>query len=241
VGDGNAIEAVDLRKSYGEDVQALDGLTFSVPAGTVFGLLGPNGAGKSTTVNILTGMIKPDAGKATVAGFDVVAAPLEVKKGIGYVPESAAIYESLSAREYLDLMAALHHLPTDATRARIEDLLTRFELSAAMDQRLTEFSKGMKQKVLIVSALLLVVAAALPRLRPGPTVGREALTLEAAGYAGALASIVLTLGSAAHTAAVLSVAGKLPTSPLTSSDKSVAGSLPYLVALVLDSPTFQLR
>jgi ABC-2 type transport system ATP-binding protein len=147
------IETVNLQRAYGSHV-ALHGLSLRVDPGEILGFLGPNGAGKSTTVKILTGMIKPDAGRATVAGFDVVSAPLEVKKRIGYVPESAALYESLSAREYLDLVASLHHLPTEATRTRIEDLLTRFELSAAMDQRLTEFSKGMKQKVLIVSALL---------------------------------------------------------------------------------------
>lgn len=147
------IETVNLQRAYGGRL-ALHDLSLRVEPGEILGFLGPNGAGKSTTVKILTGMIKPDAGRAIVAGFDVVSAPLEVKKRIGYVPESAALYESLSAREYLDLVASLHHLPAEATRTRIEDLLTRFELSAAMDQRLTEFSKGMKQKVLIVSALL---------------------------------------------------------------------------------------
>lgn len=147
------IETVNLERAYGGQM-ALRDLSLHVEPGEILGFLGPNGAGKSTTVKILTGMIKPDAGQATVAGFDVVRAPLEVKKRIGYVPESAALYESLTAREYLDLVASLHHLPVEATRARIEELLTRFELSSAMDRRLTEFSKGMKQKVLIVSALL---------------------------------------------------------------------------------------
>jgi ABC-2 type transport system ATP-binding protein len=147
------IDAQDLWRQYGTRV-ALHGLTLKVEAGEILGFLGPNGAGKSTTVKILTGMIKPDRGRATVAGFDVSLEPLEVKKRIGYVPESAALYESLSAREYLDLIASLHHLPPDATRPRIEELLDRFELSHAIDQRLSEYSKGMKQKVLIVSALL---------------------------------------------------------------------------------------
>jgi ABC-2 type transport system ATP-binding protein len=147
------IDAEDLWREYGTRV-ALHGLTLRVGAGEILGFLGPNGAGKSTTVKILTGMIKPDRGRATVAGFDVARDPLEVKKRIGYVPESAALYESLSAREYLDLIASLHHLPPDATRPRIEELLDRFGLSHAIDQRLSEYSKGMKQKVLIVSALL---------------------------------------------------------------------------------------
>ncbi|HYT66597.1 MAG TPA: ABC transporter ATP-binding protein [Vicinamibacterales bacterium] len=147
------IETENLQRSYGGR-SALHGLTLRVAQGEILGFLGPNGAGKSTTVKILTGMIKPDGGRARVAGFDVVRDPLEVKRRIGYVPESAALYESLSAREYLDLIASLHHLPPDATRTRIEELLNRFELSQAIDQRLSEFSKGMKQKVLIVSALL---------------------------------------------------------------------------------------
>jgi ABC-2 type transport system ATP-binding protein len=133
---------------------ALHGLTLRVGPGEILGFLGPNGAGKSTTVKILTGMIRPDRGRATIAGFDVSRDPIEVKKRVGYVPESAALYESLSAREYLDLIASLHHLPPEATRPRIEDLLDRFGLSQAIDQRLSEYSKGMKQKVLIVSALL---------------------------------------------------------------------------------------
>ncbi len=147
------IDAEDLWREYGSRV-ALHGLTLRVGAGEILGFLGPNGAGKSTTVKILTGMIKPDRGRAIVAGFDVEREPLEVKKRIGYVPESAALYESLSAREYLDLVASLHHLPLESTRPRIEELLDRFGLSAAIDQRLSEFSKGMKQKVLIVSALM---------------------------------------------------------------------------------------
>ena len=147
------IETDNLRRSYGSK-EALHGLTLRVAPGELLGFLGPNGAGKSTTVKILTGMIKPDGGRAIVAGFDVVREPLAAKQRIGYVPESAALYESLSAREYLDLIASLHHLPGEATRARIEELLDRFELSAAIDQRLSEFSKGMKQKVLIVSALM---------------------------------------------------------------------------------------
>src|SRR5688500_1682535 len=140
------IETENLRREYGGRV-ALHGLTLSIGGGEILGFLGPNGAGKSTTVKILTGMIKPDAGRASVAGFDVVRDPLEVKRRIGYVPESAALYESLSAREYLELIASLHHLPSDTVRPRIEDMLDRFELSQAIDQRLSEFSKGMKQKV----------------------------------------------------------------------------------------------
>jgi len=147
------IETDNLRREYGGRV-ALHGLTLRVAAGEILGFLGPNGAGKSTTVKILTGMIKPDSGSARVAGYDVVKDALEVKRRIGYVPESAALYESLTAREYLELIASLYHLPAGTTPARVEEMLARFDLSPAIDQRLSEFSKGMKQKVLIASALM---------------------------------------------------------------------------------------
>src|SRR5215207_7985425 len=111
-----------LSRSYGTK-HALRDLDLRVEPGEILGFLGPNGAGKSTTVKILTGMIKPDGGRAMVAGFDVVQAPLEVKRRIGYVPESAALYETLTAREYLDLIASLHHLPAAGARQRSQDLL----------------------------------------------------------------------------------------------------------------------
>ena len=147
------IETVRLARSFGTKV-ALHDLSLSVDRGEILGFLGPNGAGKSTTVKILSGMLKPSGGQARVAGFDVVQQPVEVKKRIGYVPEAAALYESLTAREYLQLISALHHQPPDESRQRIMELLERFDLAESMDLRLGEFSKGMKQKVLIASALL---------------------------------------------------------------------------------------
>src|SRR5512143_1548724 len=147
------IETEGLRRDYGGRT-ALYPLTLHVGPGEILGFLGPNGAGKSTTVKLLTGMIAPDGGRARVAGFDVEREPLEVKRRIGYVPESAALYESLTAREYLELVASLYHQPLAAARPRIDDLLDRLGLSASKDQRLSEFSKGMKQKVLIASALM---------------------------------------------------------------------------------------
>ena len=147
------IETEGLWREYGGNV-ALHPLTLRVAPGEILGFLGPNGAGKSTTVKLLTGMIKPSGGSARVAGVDVAAQALEVKRRIGYVPESAALYESLTAREFLDVIASLHHEAGAAARQRIDELLDRFDLAAAKDQRLSEFSKGMKQKVVIASALM---------------------------------------------------------------------------------------
>jgi len=147
------IETENLTRSYNDRI-ALHPLSIRVAPGEILGFLGPNGAGKSTTVKLLTGMIKPSGGSARVAGFDVATDPLEVKRRIGYVPESAALYESLTAREFLDVIGSLYHQPTDTAPQRIDDLLDRFGLAGAKDQRLSEFSKGMKQKVLIASALM---------------------------------------------------------------------------------------
>ena len=142
-----------LTKHYDRKV-ALTGLDLRVEPGEILGFLGPNGAGKSTTVKILTGMIRPTSGRASVAGFDVVEQPLDVKRRIGYVPETAAIYDGLTAAEYLDLVACLHHLDPKTAAARRKELLEIFGLAAAEHDRMTEFSKGMRQKVIIVSALL---------------------------------------------------------------------------------------
>jgi ABC-2 type transport system ATP-binding protein len=147
------IEVEDLTKRYSEHL-ALDGLSFRVEPGEILGFLGPNGAGKTTTVKILTGMLQPDRGHARVAGLDVVEQPTEVKRRIGYVPESGAVYETLTAAEYLDFVSRLHHLDARAARTRAAELLDLFGLSSDAARRLSEFSKGMKQKVLIASALL---------------------------------------------------------------------------------------
>jgi len=142
-----------LSREYGSKVALLD-LNLRVEPGEILGFLGPNGAGKSTTVKILTGMIRPTAGRAVVAGFDIAAQPLEAKARIGYVPETAALYDGLTAAEYLELIACLHHLDPKTAAPRCSELLELFDLAGAQHQRLSEFSKGMRQKVLIAAALI---------------------------------------------------------------------------------------
>jgi ABC-2 type transport system ATP-binding protein len=143
----------NLCRSYGSKPALID-LNLRVEPGEILGFLGPNGAGKSTTVRILTGLIRPTSGRATVAGFDVVEAPLEVKKRIGYIPETAALYDALTAAEYLELVACLHRLDAKTAASRRAELLELFGLGEAQNQRMTEFSKGMRQKVVIAAALL---------------------------------------------------------------------------------------
>jgi ABC-2 type transport system ATP-binding protein len=147
------IEVTGLEKDYGGKV-ALRGLSFTASPGELLGFLGPNGAGKSTTVKILAGMLKPTKGRALVCGIDVVASPIDAKRHIGYVPESAALYESLTGREHLALVAALHRVPPSSATTRADELLKVFGLTDAADRRLGEYSRGMKQKVLLSAALL---------------------------------------------------------------------------------------
>jgi ABC-2 type transport system ATP-binding protein len=142
-----------LTKTYGA-TEALRDVSFTVPAGQVCGYLGPNGAGKSTTVKILTGTLRPTSGEARVAGFDVVAQPLEVKRRIGYVPETGTVYSSLSANEYLALVGALHEMEPAEVAERADRMLELFQLKDAADRRLDTLSKGMRQKVVISAALL---------------------------------------------------------------------------------------
>jgi len=147
------ITTENLSRSYGSK-PALVGLNLTVEPGEILGFLGPNGAGKSTTVKILTGMIRPDAGRALVAGFDVVEHPMEVKKRIGYVPETATVYDGLTGSEYLELVACLYHLDSKTASSRRHELLELFGLTSAEDQRMSEYSKGMRQKVAIIAAMM---------------------------------------------------------------------------------------
>ena len=134
----------------------MHGIDLEIPAGQLVGLLGPNGAGKSTTIKMLTGMLEPTSGTAEIAGFDVVRNPLNVKRIIGYVPETGAVFETLTGWEYLQLVAALYHIPEDEAAARIERFAQFFDLMdvTLRDTQLSAFSKGMRQKVVITAALL---------------------------------------------------------------------------------------
>lgn len=136
------------------DKPVLDGVSFRVAPGEVVGYLGPNGAGKSTTIRILLGMLAPQKGGVRVLGVDPAVDPMTVRAAVGYVPESGALYETLSPREYLTLIGRLRSLDERVVEARLDALLDAFGLLAQRDQRMTSFSKGMKQKVVIAAALI---------------------------------------------------------------------------------------
>ena len=147
------IETRELTR-YFDRKAAVRGLDMRVEPGEILGFLGPNGAGKTTTVKILTCMIRPSQGSARVAGFDVVKDPMEVKRRVGYVPEAGAMFEALTAREYLMMVANLRGIATRSAGARIDELMSLFGMLDSLDQLLREHSKGMRQKVLITSALI---------------------------------------------------------------------------------------
>ncbi|HEX4966179.1 MAG TPA: ABC transporter ATP-binding protein [Thermoanaerobaculia bacterium] len=146
------IELSELARSYGGR-PAVRGISLTIPAGEVFGLLGPNGAGKSTTLKMLATLLHPTGGSASVAGHDLVAEPNEVRKVIGYVPEGAELYEALSGEEFLDLVRDLHRIPPPAAEARRRTLAEAFALSQDLGRPMGEYSKGMKQKILLIAAL----------------------------------------------------------------------------------------
>ena len=149
---GGPVVSVDgLTFSYGRG-QVLHGISFCIRKGEVVGLLGPNGAGKSTTIKILTGILPPGGGSVRIAGHVMPTAAISAKKHVGYVPESAELFESLTGQEFLELMGRLQDVPEESLQIRIGRLLEQFHLSGY--SRLDEYSKGMRQKVLLSAALL---------------------------------------------------------------------------------------
>jgi ABC-2 type transport system ATP-binding protein len=147
------IEANELTKFY-DDFLAVDHVSLNVPSGTVLALLGPNGAGKTTTVRMLTSILAPSGGWARVAGYDVVEQPERVRAHVGVLTEQHGLYERMKAVEYLDFFGQVYHLPLEMRRKRTYDLMERFGLTFALDKQLGDYSKGMKQKLALVRAML---------------------------------------------------------------------------------------
>jgi ABC-2 type transport system ATP-binding protein len=147
------IRITGLTKNFGEK-EVLRGVDLEIPPGQILGYIGPNGAGKTTTVKILCGMLDAFAGEATVCGFDVASQPLEVKRRIGYIPESAALYDALTPLEYLRFIGRLYGMAEVEVDQQASELLGLLGLGAEADERMSTFSKGMRQKVLITAGLM---------------------------------------------------------------------------------------
>ncbi|MBL7857186.1 MAG: ABC transporter ATP-binding protein [Cyclobacteriaceae bacterium] len=142
----------NLSKTYTERV--LNNINLDVQPGEIIGYIGPNGAGKSTTIKILTGIIPDFDGDATVLGLDVRKDILEIKRQIGYIPENAALYDTLTPLEYLQFIGQLYNLDSTQIERKAKELLQLFELGNYTDSRMTTFSKGMRQKVLLIAGMI---------------------------------------------------------------------------------------
>lgn len=147
------IETTELRKAFGTHV-ALECLNLHVGRGEVVGLLGPNGAGKSTLLKMLATLVKPTSGRIRVAGFDAAAEPLDVRRRMGYVPETGALFDALTGFEHLSMVVDLKGLPRSAGLRQASELVDVFGLRDALHDPLREYSNGMRKKVLVASALL---------------------------------------------------------------------------------------
>jgi ABC-2 type transport system ATP-binding protein len=147
------VEVSDLVFKYG-GAEVLHSISFQLNKGEIVGLLGPNGAGKSTTIKILSGILSQTSGHVSVCGLSLPESAIAVKERIGYVPEAAGLFESLSGQEFLELSGRLHDVEEQTLQSRIKSVLDRFGLSNDRLRRLEAYSKGMRQKILIGAALL---------------------------------------------------------------------------------------
>jgi ABC-2 type transport system ATP-binding protein len=152
MGSTSVITTQNLSKAFESPV--LRNINLDIGAGEIIGYIGPNGAGKSTTIKILTGLIPDFEGEATVLGMDIRKEIMEIKKRIGYIPENAALYETLSPLEYLHFIGQLYKMDRPHVDKKVKDLLRLFDLSKYEDSRMTTFSKGMRQKVLLIAGML---------------------------------------------------------------------------------------
>ena len=174
-----ALEVHDIVKTFGS-VRALDGLTFAVAPGTIFGLLGPNGAGKSTTLKILTTLSRPTSGTASVLGFDVVKRPLEVRRCIASVIQETAVDLLLSVRDNLLTFARFHQVETHTAQRRAADIIERFRLTAEADRKVQDLSGGFRRRVQVAKTFMVNTPVLfLDEFSTGmdPLLKREVMTL----------------------------------------------------------------
>ena len=149
------IEIKNLSKSYNKGaVKAVEDLNLHVKPGEIFGFLGPNGAGKTTTIKMMVGLLIPDKGTISIAGYDNAKNPLEAKQNIGYVPDNPDVYDRLTGMEYLNLMADVYKVSVEDRRERINYFLDMFNLTDAVGDLIKSYSHGMKQKIVLTGALL---------------------------------------------------------------------------------------
>lgn len=144
----------ELRKTYGKNILAVDGISFRVHKGEIFGFLGPNGAGKSTTIKILTTLLEKSSGKVTIDNLNVDADQAKVRRIIGYCSQEVGVDDDLTARENLMLQCSFHHIPKDKAKKKTEELLQKVRLTEAADRRVKTFSGGMRKRLDLASSLV---------------------------------------------------------------------------------------
>ena len=150
----NAIETENLTKIYANNFKAVNSLNLEIPKGSIFGMLGPNGAGKTTTIKMLTCLIQPTSGRATVGGYDVSKNPDEVRNLLGMVPQQVSLYKDLTVMENSQLCADYYGVDQDERDSRIEDLMELVDIKYAKDKRVGQLSGGQKQKASLVASLV---------------------------------------------------------------------------------------
>ena len=143
-----------VSKSYNGKTMAVDAIDLTVQNGEIFGFLGPNGAGKTTTIKMVTGILTPDEGNIQVGGHDIVRQPLQAKRAFGFVPDDPNVFPRLKAIEYLRFIGDIYQVPPEERAERISSLATRFSLDDALTDRIQSYSHGMRQKLMIIGALL---------------------------------------------------------------------------------------
>ena len=212
-----AIEAVDLVKTFG-DFTAVDDVSFSVPAGTVFSMLGPNGAGKTTTVRMMTTLSIPTSGTARVAGFDVVAEPDAVRHRMGLTAQSATVDELLTGRENLRLIGDLYGLDRRLVKSSTEALLERFSLSEAGNKVVKDYSGGMRRRLDLAASLIATRPCSSSTSRP------PASTRAAGSSCGGCCAT--SCGTARPCSSPPSTSTRPTSWPTASSSSTTAGSSP---------------
>lgn len=148
------IELKNISKSYDGQKKAVDSLSLSIPAGRIFGFLGPNGAGKTTTLKLITGLLRPDSGELRVNGYSYADDPIKAKASFAFVPDDPNVFLRLRGIEYLNFIADMYDVPALLRKERIQELAARFGLTEALGQRIQAYSHGMRQKVVLIAALL---------------------------------------------------------------------------------------
>ncbi len=149
------IELVGVSKSYGNGAKkAVDNLSLTVRPGEIFGFLGPNGAGKTTTIKLIVGLHKPDSGSVKVNGYDIVSQTLQAKRQMAFVPDTPEVYDRLTGLEYLNFIGDVYGVGPRDRQERIERFASTFELTHALTDRISGYSHGMQQKLVVMSALL---------------------------------------------------------------------------------------